>query len=222
MITRGPLSGEAPHSITFTVPKPRGGGGAYSHARTCSDWRGRGERSPVLARCCCLGLMLKKKPKNKKTTTKKKILCGLGRQWGVTSQKPSVHVTRCSAILTCRQIGDWLHCYAYCAHSENLKKCDEIILEHNFKVAALSGLETLALCFKSFLWKEFLTKLWGNEFVFIINFLSSSCQGCLYSTTFSVSPCLRFCPPPPLFFFCIYQQNFVISPNTPYLCHVSR
>lgn len=44
-------------------------------------------------------------------------------------------------------------------HAQNLKKFDKIILEDTFKVAHLSGLETLALCFESFLWKEFLTKL---------------------------------------------------------------
>lgn len=43
-------------------------------------------------------------------------------------------------------------------HSQNLKKLGKVILEHNFKVANLSGLERLALCFESSLWKEFLTK----------------------------------------------------------------
>lgn len=101
-------------------------------------------------------------------------------------------------------------------HSQNLNKFEKVTLEHNFKVAWLSGLERLALCFESSLWKEFLTKLRffmrDDMFVFIVNFLSSSCQGCLHFTIFLVSPCFHFSP-----FFCKYQQNFIIPPNTPHL-----
>ena len=83
-------------------------------------------------------------------------------------------------------------------HSQNLKKFEKVTLEHNFKVAWLSGLEGLALCFESSLWKEFLTKLRffmrDDMFVFIVNFLSSSCQGCLHFTIFLVSPCFHFSP----------------------------
>lgn len=98
-------------------------------------------------------------------------------------------------------------------HSQNLNKFEKVTLEHNFKVAWLSGLERLALCFESSLWKEFLTKLRffmrDDMFVFIVNFLSSSCQGCLHFTIFLVSPCFHFSP-----FSCKYQQNFIIPANT--------
>lgn len=62
-------------------------------------------------------------------------------------------------------------------HSQNLKKLDKIILEHNFKVADLSGLERLALCFDSCLWKEFLSKL---------RFLMQGQWVCLYWLIFLV------------------------------------
>lgn len=127
-------------------------------------------------------------------------------------QKANVGVTWCFAILICNQIGDWLH-YACRPHSQNLKMFDKTIHEHNCKVTDVSGAGTLALCFESLLWKEFLTKLrffMKRWIVFIINSLSSSCQGCLYFTTFSVSPRFHFFPP-----FCKHQQNFYHLPRCP-------